>query len=237
MEEISRIQAFLFQEITHPSGSGSGSGYGYGSGYGSGIKSVNHYPVFSVDGVLTAFQRIHKNLALAFIVREDLSFDPCYVIKGGGFFAHGRTLREAQAALQEKLLEDMPEEERMTLHTDFNKEVEMEGNLSLIGSIFRNLTENAIAYSGGKNIYISLISNTEDMCHIRFEDDGKGVEQKQLPHLFERFYRVDKSHSKQSGGTGLGLSIVKHAVQYHHGRIILESEQNKGTTVSVILSK
>ena len=52
--------------------------------------------------------------------------------------------------------------------------------------------------------------------------------------VFERFYRVDKSHSKQSGGTGLGLSIVKHTVQYHHGKIAVESEPNKGTTISVL---
>lgn len=52
--------------------------------------------------------------------------------------------------------------------------------------------------------------------------------------MFERFYRVDKSHSKASGGTGLGLSIVKHAVQYHGGKISLESEPGKGTTIRVI---
>ena len=71
----------------------------------------------------------------------------------------------------------MPEEERLTLHTRFNEKVVIEGNLSLIGSIFRNLTENAIAYSGGKNIYISLIENNESGCKIRFEDDGCGVEE------------------------------------------------------------
>ena len=70
----------------------------------------------------TVFQRIHKNLALAFIVREDLSFDPCYVIKGGGFFAHGRTLREAQAALQDKLFEDLPEDERIRLFVESHED-------------------------------------------------------------------------------------------------------------------
>ena len=78
----------------------------------------------------------------------------------------------------------MPEDERLKLHTDFGEEVVVDGNPSLIGSIFRNLTENAIAYSEGKNIYISLLENSEKACHIRFEDDGKGVEPKHLPHLF-----------------------------------------------------
>ena len=113
----------------------------------------------------------------------------------------------------------VPEDERFTLHTDFDDQVIVEGNLSLIGSIFRNLTENAISYSGGKNIYLSLMENNDEMCGIRFEDDGCGVEEKQLSRLFERFYRVDKGRSRQKGGTGLGLAIVKHAVQFHGGTI------------------
>ena len=116
-------------------------------------------------------------------------------------------------------LEIMPEEERFALHVDFDEQVTVDGNLSLIGSIFRNLTENAIAYSGGKNIYISLIENDGDHCTICFEDDGCGVDEKQLPRLFERFYRVDKGRSRRMGGTGLGLAIVKHAVQFHGGTI------------------
>ncbi|MBQ3677088.1 MAG: sensor histidine kinase, partial [Bacteroidales bacterium] len=122
----------------------------------------------------------------------------------------------------------MPEDERLKLHTDFEEEVVVDGNPSLIGSIFRNLTENAIAYSEGKNIYISLLENSEKACHIRFEDDGKGVEPKHLPHLFERFYRVDKGRSRQKGGTGLGLAIVKHAVQFHGGTITATNRPNGG---------
>lgn len=125
-------------------------------------------------------------------------------------------------------LEVMPEEERLTLHLKFDEQVVIEGNLSLIGSIFRNLTENAVAYSEGKNIYISLLENNERSCSIRFEDDGKGVEQKQLPHLFERFYRVDKGRSRLKGGTGLGLSIVKHAVQFHGGAITVTNRPKGG---------
>jgi signal transduction histidine kinase len=109
-------------------------------------------------------------------------------------------------------LKIMPANERFTLHTDFKDKVVVNGNISLIGSIFRNLTENAISYSGGKNIYISLVKNNNKFCKIRFEDDGNGVEEEKLLHLFERFYRVDNGRSRKKGGTGLGLTIVHHAV-------------------------
>lgn len=134
-------------------------------------------------------------------------------------------------------LEIMPENERMTLHTNFNEQVTLNGNLSLIGSIFRNLTENAIAYSEGKNIYISLLTNNEQECRIRFEDDGCGVEEKQLSRLFERFYRVDKGRSRKKGGTGLGLSIVKHAVLFHGGTITASNRPNGGLRFDFVLRK
>ena len=134
-------------------------------------------------------------------------------------------------------LEMMPDEERMTLHTNFSERVMIGGNLSLIGSIFRNLTENAIAYSEGKNIYISLMANNDKECHIRFEDDGCGVENKQLSRLFERFYRVDKGRSRQKGGTGLGLAIVKHAVQFHGGTITASNRPNGGLRFDFTLKK
>ena len=137
----------------------------------------------------------------------------------------------------EEELEIMPEGERFELHTDFNEQVVINGNISLIGSIFRNLTENAIAYSEGKNIYISLLKNNNTECQIRFEDDGKGVEPEQLSRLFERFYRVDKGRSRQMGGTGLGLAIVKHAVQFHGGTITAGIRPNGGLRFDFSLKK
>lgn len=131
----------------------------------------------------------------------------------------------------------MPEEERMYLHSNFNEQVVMNGNVSLIGSIFRNLTENAIAYSGGKNIFITLMENNDEQCVIRFEDDGKGVEEDQLPRLFERFYRVDKGRSRRMGGTGLGLAIVKHAVQFHGGTIAVSNRKEGGLRFEFSLKK
>ena len=134
-------------------------------------------------------------------------------------------------------LEIMPENERMVLHSDFNEQVVMEANLSLIGSIFRNLTENAIAYSEGRNIYISLLENNDEECRISFEDDGKGVQEEQLSRLFERFYRVDKGRSRQKGGTGLGLAIVKHAVQFHGGTIKVSNRPDGGLRFEFSLKK
>lgn len=134
-------------------------------------------------------------------------------------------------------LEIMPDEERFMLHSSFSEQVIIEGNVSLIGSIFRNLTENAISYSGGKNIYISLVENNATHCRILFEDDGCGVEDKQIPRLFERFYRVDKGRSRRKGGTGLGLAIVKHAVQFHGGTISASNRIGGGLQFDFTLSK
>lgn len=136
-----------------------------------------------------------------------------------------------------KELDIMPEKERLNLHAYFEKTIIINGNLSLIGSIFRNLTENAIDYSGGKNIYITLLSDSDKECHIRFEDDGRGVEPEQLTRIFERFYRVDKGRSRRLGGTGLGLSIVKHAVLFHGGTITASNRPQGGLRFDFTLNK
>ncbi|MBR5324788.1 MAG: HAMP domain-containing histidine kinase [Muribaculaceae bacterium] len=134
-------------------------------------------------------------------------------------------------------LEIMPNDERLNLIIDFKERVVVNGNLSLICSIFRNLTENAISYSGGKNIYITLVENNDQWCKICFEDDGTGVEEKQLSRLFERFYRVDKGRSRQKGGTGLGLAIVKHAVAFHNGNISVRNRSEGGLCFEFSLKK
>ena len=134
-------------------------------------------------------------------------------------------------------IEMLPTENSFKLHTNFEEKVVINGNISLIGSIFRNLTENAIAYSNGHNIYITLLENTPQHCKISFEDDGCGIEDKHLPRLFERFYRVDKGRSRQMGGTGLGLAIVKHAVQFHGGTISVTNRPAGGLRFEFILKK
>lgn len=116
-------------------------------------------------------------------------------------------------------LESLSGEQSMAMQLNIKEPIVVCGNHSLLSSIFRNLTENALAYSGGENIYVTLVSHEKGFYHLRFEDDGCGVEEEKLPRLFERFYRVDKGRSRSKGGTGLGLSIVKHAVLFHGGSI------------------
>lgn len=102
-----------------------------------------------------------------------------------------------------------------------------------IYEIIYNLCDNAIRYNvdGGK--VTVRVSKDLGRAEISVSDTGIGIAPEHHGRIFERFYRVDKSHSRETGGTGLGLSIVKHAVQYHNARVSLESEVGKGTTVTV----
>ena len=104
----------------------------------------------------------------------------------------------------------------------------------LIYEIVYNLCDNAIKYNrGGGRVDVTVAADAGGSS-ITVADTGIGIAPEHQRRVFERFYRVDKSHSKASGGTGLGLSIVKHAVQYHHGRIELESTPGMGTTIRVV---
>ena len=117
------------------------------------------------------------------------------------------------------------------------KNVVIEGVKRLIYEIIFNLCDNAIKYNkdGGK-VDIS-VSETESNSVIKVKDNGIGIAPEEQNHIFERFYRVDKSHSKASGGTGLGLSIVKHAVQYHNGTVTIDSQIGKGTEITIAIPK
>lgn len=107
----------------------------------------------------------------------------------------------------------------------------------LLYEVVYNLCDNAIKYNRGGGRVDVMVAADAGGSSITVADTGIGIAPEHQSRVFERFYRVDKSHSKASGGTGLGLSIVKHAVQYHHGRIELESTPGTGTTIRVIFPK
>ena len=103
----------------------------------------------------------------------------------------------------------------------------------LLYEIVYNLCDNAVKYNVDGGSVSIRVEQDGQTASVTVADTGTGIAPEHQGRIFERFYRVDKSHSKASGGTGLGLSIVKHAVQYHHGSIELQSAPGKGTTVRV----
>lgn len=160
-------------------------------------------------------------------------------IEKQGYTLHTRRLNVIQ--LVEELLpifSKKTEEKNLELSLlcsghDFN----IEGDYDRLKQVFINLISNAIAYTldGGK-VTISL-KDEKNLVRVSVIDTGIGINQDEISRIFERFYRVDKARSRNSGGTGLGLAIVKHLVEAHKGQISVESKVGQGTTFTLLLYK
>jgi signal transduction histidine kinase len=138
------------------------------------------------------------------------------------------------------------EEERRRLQADADGagvtlELRVDGRGAIRGSskdlslLVRNLVDNAIRYSGEGDKVLVEIEEDERSVVLRVRDTGIGIPTRDLSRIFERFYRVDRARSRETGGTGLGLAIVKHVVENHGGRTSVESELGRGTTFEVTL--
>ena len=108
---------------------------------------------------------------------------------------------------------------------------ELSGVRRLLYEVVYNLCDNAIKYNRDGGRVDITVERRGAGARLTVADTGIGIAPEDQPRIFERFYRVDKSHSKESGGTGLGLSIVKHAVQSHGGTVSVRSEPGKGTEI------
>lgn len=111
------------------------------------------------------------------------------------------------------------------------------GVQSVLSEVVYNLVDNAIKYNKDNGSVSVKVTDGADEVTVSVSDTGIGIGAADRERVFERFYRADKSHNKETGGTGLGLSIVKHGVLYHKGRVDLESELGKGTTITIVLPK
>ena len=111
------------------------------------------------------------------------------------------------------------------------------GVQSVLSEVVYNLVDNAIKYNKDNGSVSVKVADGADEVTVSVSDTGIGIGAADRERVFERFYRADKSHNKETGGTGLGLSIVKHGVLYHKGRVDLESELGKGTTITIVLPK
>ncbi|MDQ1233376.1 signal transduction histidine kinase [Paenibacillus sp. SORGH_AS306] len=158
--------------------------------------------------------------------RSPLNFSPIHLQP---FFDTIREMLNSSAA-----------KKNITVDMNVPEEMFMEADEDRLRQIFVNLISNAVNYTqdGGKvrlTVEEKGSENGEERILFHVRDTGMGIPKKDLPRIFERFYRVDKARSRSSGGTGLGLSIVKHLVDLHRGTVTVESEVNIGTTFTVNL--
>ena len=145
----------------------------------------------------------------------------------------GELLREMEGDLSDKLME---KGDRCLI--DVGEDVLLYGSRTLLYSIFRNLTENAIAYAGeGIEIVIRCHKENDDAYFFEFHDNGPGLEEKHLVRIFERFYRVNEGRTRKTGGSGLGLSIVKNAVLFHKGSILARNRTEGGLSFLITFPK
>lgn len=135
-----------------------------------------------------------------------------------------------------ELLEPKANKKNITLITE-KKNILVHADKDRIRQVLTNLIDNSIKYGNENGMTRISCENGDDMVHIRITDNGIGIQKKDLPRLFERFYRVDKSRSREQGGSGLGLAIAKHIIEAHHQHIVVESKYGAGSTFSFGLKK
>ncbi len=146
-------------------------------------------------------------------------------------------LRNVVSEVREQLQLQL-DEHHISVQMDLSKKIEVNGNKSLLYSVFYNLFDNVIKY-GGDHIEVHLASYLEDKkyYYFSFANTGNEVDEKHLSRIFERFYRIDDGRSRKTGGTGLGLAIVKNAIHLHNGEISARKYKEKGLEFLFSLGK
>jgi len=138
------------------------------------------------------------------------------------------------------LLEMVADKKNIILMFDrkYNKAINVFADQEKIQQVLSNLIMNSIKY-GKENgtTEVTIEDLIDDKIIVRIRDNGEGIEKQNIPRLFERFFRVDKSGARSEGGSGLGLSIVKHIIEAHGEKIYIESEFGKGSEFSFTLEK
>jgi signal transduction histidine kinase len=132
------------------------------------------------------------------------------------------------------LFQVLAEQNKITLEMGTIEGVTVIGDKMRLQQLFTNLLDNAIKYTSRGSIHVTVEKN-KDSALVKIRDTGIGIPKEEQEKIFKRFYRVDKSRSRDTGGVGLGLSITEWIVQAHHGRIEVESELNQGSTFLVYL--
>jgi two-component system phosphate regulon sensor histidine kinase PhoR len=205
------------------------------------LQSISGYAELLMNGMVKkediepfASKIYDESHRLMQLVEDIISLS--HLDEGGSSLSWGSVSLLKTAEDVKKRLVDKASEAQVTLDVSGTDAV-IEGVPQLVEEIIYNLCDNSIKYNrpGGK-VWVK-ISEDEETASISVRDNGIGIPEGEKDRIFERFYRVDKSHSKAVGGTGLGLSIVKHAVMIHGGEIAVTSKVGRGTDMVVTLPK
>ncbi len=126
-------------------------------------------------------------------------------------------------------------EKQLTLHCGDLPQIYVEGNEEMLATAVRNILVNAIKYTPPEGTITIGLTSSPGSASIEISDTGIGIKDEELPHIFERFYRTDRSRSRETGGTGIGLAVAAEIVKGHGGRIDVASEPGKGSTFTIVL--
>lgn len=135
------------------------------------------------------------------------------------------------------MIKHKAEQQNITFTAEIHDDLFLFANEEQVKQVLINLLDNAISYTPEHGEVTLQVDALEDSIQIQVKDTGIGIEAADIPRLFERFYRVDKARSRNTGGTGLGLAIVKHIIEIHGGSIVIDSIINEGTTFSIYFPK
>ncbi len=135
------------------------------------------------------------------------------------------------------LLQEKASERKIHLDLNISGDPFIEGDPERLKQIVINVVTNALTYTQAGGHVTMTLTGKDEQVELKIADTGIGISPKELPRIFERFYRVDRARTRQSGGTGLGLAIVKHLIEAHQGHISVDSKVGEGTTFTITLDR
>lgn len=207
------------------------------------VTSIKGFAETLLDGALNDPEALQTFLEIIYKESDRLQTIISDLLELSKIEDEGFTLNvskvDVHQLLQEicKVLQNRAESKDISLQIDQSRSLFVEGDEMRMKQIFVNLIANAINYTPpGGQVQIRF-EEEADWVKVTVQDTGIGIEKTEIPRIFERFYRVDKDRSRNSGGTGLGLAIVKHLVEAHHGSIVVDSEIGKGSSFHVFFHK
>jgi len=208
------------------------------------ITSIKGFAETLLDGALQDRKTLESFLTIILKESERLQSLIHDLLELSKIEQHNFQLNMGQIELNELVTDSVEilkekatrKEIHLSIQTSDNQ-IFIKGDASRLKQIFINIIDNAIAYTPNEGNISVKIMDSEKEAKVSVSDTGIGIEKGEIPRIFERFYRVDRARSRESGGTGLGLAIVKHLMEAHQGEISVESEVGKGTTFHLTFFK